>query len=140
LSTQSQPQGNRELSIYRDKLVKEQDIKPELKKLCAAFPEISDDFIILLSDRIIDNDFTVKRLQDAMKYLIDNFHYKKPNIADIISFDKRIKLYDYYQIIEMVNQYGVSIWETYKPIKTAHKLRLFASMKDIETYKLEIIN
>ena len=50
-------------------------------------------FFDVLAERIIENDFTEKRLIDAVSHVIDNFHYKELNIADVIQFDRRVKLY-----------------------------------------------
>jgi len=50
-------------------------------------------FFNILAERIVDNDFTEKRLIDAVNFVIDNFPYKEINVSDIIKFDRRVKLY-----------------------------------------------
>ena len=50
-------------------------------------------FFNILAERIVENDFTEKRLIDAVNYVIDSFPYKEINIADIIKFDRCVKLY-----------------------------------------------
>lgn len=52
----------------------------------------------------MENKFTDQRLKDAVGYLIDNFQYKKPNIADLIRFDKRVKLWSYNEVCNLVSK------------------------------------
>lgn len=61
-------------------------------------------FFNLLSERLIDNSFSSKRLKDAINDIIDNFRYKELTIADIIKFDKRVKLYSYNEACRMVSK------------------------------------
>lgn len=63
---------------------------------------MSDQFFNLLSERIIANDFTENRLIDAINHVIDNFAYKELNISDVIRFDRKIKLYTYPEVSDLV--------------------------------------
>lgn len=108
-------------------------------KLKKAFPQLPSGFYEILSDRLEENNFTDNRLKDAINNMIDNFTYPIPTVANIISFDKRVKIYSYLDIIEMVNQYGTSVWYQYKPVRKIGNIRYFASLKDIETYNLEVL-
>lgn len=69
-----------------------------------AFPKMENEFFNLLSERVRANKFTTKRLNDAINHLIDNFNYKELNIADIIKFDKKVKLYSYNDVCKMVSK------------------------------------
>lgn len=73
-----------------------------------AFPKMNNGFFDLLAERIAANKFTSKRLYDAVNSLIDNFNYKELNIADIIKFDKKAKLYSYNEVCRMVSKGEVS--------------------------------
>lgn len=84
---------NNELSLYNDEIADVKLIATELRKLKAVFPMLENDFISVLAERISANGFTEQRLKDAISNVIDTFKYQRPNIADIISFDSRIKLY-----------------------------------------------
>jgi hypothetical protein len=70
-----------------------QGIAVHIARLKIAFPKMERHFFDILAERIVDNDFTEKRLEDAVNYIIDNFPYKELNVADIIKFDRKIKLY-----------------------------------------------
>ena len=88
-----QEQNTKEISLYQDKQAQPQLIATELAKLKAAFPAIEMSFISVLSERLQANGFTEQRLKDAISTVIDKFRYQKPNISDIIGFDKVARLY-----------------------------------------------
>lgn len=69
-----------------------------VKKLSVAFPNQSNEFFVLLAQRMLANGFTRQRCADAVNHLIDNFAYKQINIADVIKFDKKRKVYTYGQM------------------------------------------
>ena len=69
-----------------------------IKKLTIAFPNQSRDFFLLLVERMLANDFSAQRCSDAINWLMDNFAYKQINIADVIKFDKKRKVYTYGQM------------------------------------------
>jgi len=66
-----------------------------------SFPDIDNDYLAVLTLRLIANGFTKDRLNDAIGSVIDACHYKRPMIAEIVSFDRKMKLYTY---SEMVNK------------------------------------
>lgn len=76
----------------------QEEIKSEVRKLMAAFPDVTNDFLIVLIERMIENKFTKERVKDAISKTIDTNPYKRPSIADIISFDRKVKLYTYSEI------------------------------------------
>lgn len=90
--------GLNEISIYSGEVADRDIIKSETKKLAAAFPEVTMDFIILLGDRLSENKFTAQRVRDAIGHIIDTSPYKRPAIADIISYDRKVKLFTYEEI------------------------------------------
>ena len=73
-----------------------------------AFPVIDPEYISVLSERLVSNGFTDRRLKDAIGYVIDKFSYKKPNISDIIGFDKKAKLYTYNEAYRLIEKGEVS--------------------------------
>ena len=86
---------NNELSIniYTDKQAERKEIANKIAELCIAFPKMEEGFWTILTERIVANNFTAERLKNAVDHVLDNFQYKELNIADIIKFDKRVKLY-----------------------------------------------
>jgi len=82
-----------ELSLYADEYPTKDDFIAASNRLSIAFPKMTKEFFILLTEFIIKNEFTSKRLSDAVNHVIANFQYKELNISDIIKFDRRVKLY-----------------------------------------------
>ena len=130
---------NNSVSIYHGELTTQCVIK-QVKKVKSAFPALPDGFYKVLTDRIKELNFSDDRLIDAVNNMIDTCVYPTPTIANLISWDKRIKLYNYQQIIELVNQYGASVWDNYKAVKISGVTsRVYASMVDIEKYGLQLV-
>jgi hypothetical protein len=131
-------QKDNSLSIYRGEL-STMTVINEMKRLKYAFPQLPQGFYDILSDRIKANGFSDDRLKDAINNIIDNCIYPVPSIANIISFDKRVKLYTYTEILDLVNQFGASVWNSYKAIETGSKRRLYASIAEIEKFNLKVL-
>lgn len=87
-----------------------------VKKIKAAFPSLPAGFYDVFADRIKDNGFNDDRLRDAVNHVIDNCRYPNPSIADFISFDKRIEVLSYSQILEKMDKIGPSVWKDYKAV------------------------
>jgi hypothetical protein len=88
-----------ELSLYDDQQIPETVLAMQVARLKVAFPRMERHFFDMLAERIVSNNFTEKRLIDAVNNIIDNFKYKELNIADIISFDRRVKLHTGYEYV-----------------------------------------
>ena len=82
-----------ELSVYSGDFPTKDDFKAATNRLSIAFPKMTKEFFLLLTEFAINEKFTAERLSDAVNHVIKNFQYKELNISDIIKFDKRIKLY-----------------------------------------------
>jgi hypothetical protein len=135
----SQQDNNYSLSIYKKGKVSAKCIVSEFKRIKAAFPQLPKDFYDILSERIKANEFTDKKLTDAVDNLVDSYVYPNPPISSIISFDTKVRLYTYPEIIGLVNEYGKGVWDLYKPVKSIKKKRLYAKIDDIDRFKLEIL-
>jgi len=94
------------MSLYDDKLATIENIAFQQMKLKVAFPKKEPEFFELLCDRLFANGFTEKRVEDAINHVIDNFVYKDLNIADVIGFDKKVKLYTYPELVDMITNKG----------------------------------
>jgi hypothetical protein len=127
------------ISVYNGKLTTK-CIAIQVEKLKKAFPMLTAGFYEILTDRIRDLKFSDARLTDSVNNLIDTFTYPHPTVADIISWDKRVKLFTYRQLVDMVNESGPSVWDEYKAIQVPGiKTRVYASILDIEQYNLKLI-
>ena len=97
--------SDNEVSIYMDSL-SDIGVARSMRKLQSAFPKQSKEFFNVLAERLIANGFTDQRLTDAVNNLIDNFKFKELNIADIVKFDKKMKLYNYKEACKLVTEDG----------------------------------
>jgi hypothetical protein len=75
-----------------------------VKTLRACYPETNPAIFDVILNRIKENQWGDKRIKDAINYLIDNHIYKSINPANVMSFDKKKKLYTYNQKIDMINK------------------------------------
>lgn len=75
-------------------------------KIKRSFPMLTNGFFDVFLDRCKDNGFNDERLIAAVNYVIDNCQYPTPTIANFISFDKKVKLFDYNQACDYVSRYG----------------------------------
>lgn len=91
-----------EISLYEGWILTDRSIAINLKKLKEAFPKMQPAFFNLLSERIIANGFSDKRLTDAVNNVIDNFEFKELNVSDIIKFDRKVKMHTYTEAAAMV--------------------------------------
>jgi hypothetical protein len=107
--------------MYVDDIATKESVKSELRRLHAAFPDITADYIILLTERVISNNFTLGRLRDAINNIIDNFQYKAPNIADVIKFDKKVKLLTFEEMVLLQDKTGKAFKE-YSKVTVSGKI------------------
>jgi hypothetical protein len=84
-----------------------------VKILKRSFPQLEGGFYDILSKMIREDGFTNQRLTDAVKHVIRTCVYPTPTIANILSFDKRMKLNTYNDMVAMVDEYGQKVWEMY---------------------------
>ena len=94
-----------EISQYQGSL-SDRGVAKNMRKLQSAFPKQSKEFFNVLAERLIANGFTDERLSDAVNNVIDNFKFKELNIADIVRFDKKMRLYNYQEACKLVTEEG----------------------------------
>ena len=110
------------VSRYTGAVAQPDEIKSEVIKLSNAFTDIDNGYLIVLVDRLIDNGFTVQRVKDAINHAIDTIHYRRPSIAEIISFDKKAKVYTYDEVMAKC-QPGQSFFDKVERVEIAGKIR-----------------
>jgi len=114
-----------------------QSATKESIKLLMAFPQIEKQFADLLITRAKELNWTKQRLTDAINNLIDTCPYPQPTLANVLSFDKRIKTYTYEQMCNMAYEYGSSVWENYKRLDDDVARGRYAHVGDIQQYNLK---
>jgi len=90
------------VSIFSGELTRE-CFKRQIQSLEASGYEFDNGFVQILLNRLLHNNFSDKRLVAAVQHAIDTIPYRKISIADIISFDTRIKLYTYDEYCDIMH-------------------------------------
>jgi hypothetical protein len=108
----------------------------ECKKLHTAFPSLPAGFFDILIDRMKDNGFSAQRTSDAIKNCIDTCEYPTPTIANIISWDKKIKVYSHSQVIKEVNN-GASFDQFVSTDFGFNDYPIYVSKIEFDRYKLK---
>ena len=94
-----------QVSIYhKGKKATQEQLTRNIAKLEMAFPKMQGEFFKILLERLDANNFSNKRLENAVNYVIDKFRYKELNVADIISWDRKINIYTYSQICNLIQK------------------------------------
>jgi len=135
INTLIRKENSFEISIYKDKLTSE-CVAANTVKLKQSFPALNTGFYDIFYKRLSANNYTDKRLNDAIGHVIDNCVYPTPTIAQFISFDKRIKLFS---IDDMYKKRDISndAFKTHRPVRIGNNPSpVYASLNDIEEYKL----
>lgn len=100
--TREEGESRYSISIYRGETATKQEIAEILQSFSSVFPTYTKEKMAMLANTIYDEWFTRARLVEAIKYVIKTCRYKEPTIADIVSFDRCVKLYTYNEACRLV--------------------------------------
>jgi hypothetical protein len=129
---------NGEVSLYNGSLSTPCVIQ-NIKRIKSAFPSLPEGFYEIFAERIIDCVFTDERLDDAVNNVIDNCVYPTPTIAQFISFDKRVKVFKYPDIIKMIEDGDPEAFSRYKRIEMPGLPEaVWIHVNDIAKYKIKV--
>lgn len=81
-----------ELSVYGSRPALHPEVVSECAALLAAFPEQKPAFFSILHKAVEDEGMSAERLREAVKQLIAGHRYRTFNVADIIGYDKTIRV------------------------------------------------
>lgn len=95
------------------------------------------DFFEVFSERIKENNFCDSRLIESVKFVVDNCVYPVPTIAQFITFDKRIKVYYYEDIVKKLDD-NRKAFESYIAVKVNDEQPkpLYVHVNDFEKFNL----
>jgi len=125
-----------ELSVYRGALTTSCVIQNTVK-IKNAFPSLPEGFYEIFSERILDSGFTDDRLNDSVNNVIDTCVYPVPTLAQFLSFDKRVKVFKYYDIVKMVDDGDLKAFDRYKRVvMEGLPEAVWIHVNDIAKYKI----
>lgn len=108
-----------------------------ITRIKAAFPALPDAFFGILASRIIDNDFCNERLTDAVNHVIDTCQYPNPSVAEFISFDRKVKVFTYEEMLKKASDMGNAIWTSYRAVQFKNReKKVWVHVDDVKMYNL----
>jgi hypothetical protein len=127
------------VSIYNKGALSPEIYINNIKRISAAFPYLQKEFYDLLSEMVIEKQYTDARFSEAVNFVIENYKYPHPSIADFISFDKGYTLFTYTNMLKMNDSIGSSVWNDYKQVEIEGiSIKVWASFIDIQKYNLTV--
>lgn len=109
----SKPEG--EISLYSGELTPRALLECSVK-VQKAFPALTPGFFEVFGDMLKINNFSDNRLKDAVDHVISNCIYPTPTIAQFISWDKRVKVYKYPEVLQMLEDGDPGAFNRYQRI------------------------
>ena len=126
------------VSVYAGDL-NTKEIIESVKKIKNAFPQLPPGFYDVFASRLQDAGFSDARLRDAVNHVIDNCLFPTPTIAQFISYDKRIPLLTYEDMLKKTHEFGEGVWSDYKGVKLPGRIRhVWVHIDDIKKYNIQI--
>jgi len=120
-----------EISTYQGGLSAKNVIK-NIAKIKIAFSNLPIEFYDLLNTRIKEKGFSDEQFRDAVNHVIDTCVYPQPTIAQFLSFDKKVELFTYEQMLKKNDeQRGIMRYYTSVEINGG---RLFVSNENFKKY------
>lgn len=95
-----------ELSVYQSGKVTPEILTMCIAEIKKAFPKLSLGWYDVLEQMLDDEGFSDQRLIDATKILIKTCQYPEPTIANIIGYDRMIKVYLYDELLTIAKDYS----------------------------------
>ena len=84
-----------EVTTYKGKPATKQDIANETAQLLVVYPKMTDAFMAILMQEIVEDKWPIERVRDAVKSLKRKQLFPTFTIADFMSFDKPMRLYNH---------------------------------------------
>lgn len=104
--------------------------------LFKVFPKFNNSTFEVLKDRFKALGFTDERALDSVNNVIDTYEGwdKLPNIANFIQFDKKVRLYEYDELLKETNDFSAEAREKhFDKFVFVKSLKKFVK-KDYEKY------
>lgn len=115
------PEDKAEVSLYGDGKVSPECLALNIVRLKDSFPKLENGWYRQLQRFIEAERFTDKRFDDAVDNLIKTCVYPEPTIASLLGYDKKAKLYTWFELGNISKDYSPEargiFWSQYVFIK-----------------------
>lgn len=95
-----------QLSIYGEGRVSAEILAKNIILIKKAFPRLTQGWFDVLEQMLDEYNFTDERLNDATKNLIVTCQYPEPTISNLLSYDQKIEVYTYDELLETSKDYS----------------------------------
>lgn len=115
--------GSMSISLYNDQPADEAAWAVQALRITSVFPEVGSNaaFMNELSKAVARKRMTAKQLEDAIDNLVDNCKYPRFSISEVVSYDKKVRLYSHAECCEICS-HGVSWNDTFDTVKVDGKV------------------
>ena len=134
-------QDKNEISVYKSGAVSPDVLASGIKMIAQSFPKLTKGWYEVLKEMMKDEGFNDNRFSDAVKSLIKNCPYPEPTIANIIGYDKTVKVFTYSDL-QLKHKDAYYMGATYDPIaKEYTKIDFYGQVRyarneDVERFNL----
>ena len=132
-----------EISIYKGALTLQSIVRCSVK-VKKAFPDLPTEFFEIFQEMLKSEGFTDERLMDSVDNVIKTCVYPKPTIAQFLSWDMKIKVLTYEDMLNKTNEFGGDLnagrifQSQYKPIQFPDREKpVWVHVDDIKRYNLK---
>lgn len=80
------------------------DLVDVSKLITVSFPELGNEFVSLLVQMMIKNNFTPQRAKDAAEHVLQTCEYPRPQMARFLQFDRRKRVFTHTEMLLYMNQ------------------------------------
>lgn len=119
-------QKKNEVSLYGEGKVSATVFALNIVKLKRAFPKLPDGWYTILEEMLDEEKFTDQRFTDAVIHLIKTSIYPEPTIANLLTFDRKSKIWTYDEALAYSNDFSTErrrkFWDGLEIYDQAKKL------------------
>lgn len=92
-----------EVTTYKGQPATKSEIANETAQLLVVYPKMTDAFMAILMQEIVEDGWTIEHVRDAVKSLKRRQLYPTFTIGDFMSYDRPMKLYNYSGYCWLIN-------------------------------------
>ena len=101
---QEEKSGSQEVSLYKPGEVSAEAFAHGARRIKDAFPKLPANWYSVLEEMIDEERFDDLKFKDAVINLIKTCPYPEPTIANILGYDKKVRIYSYQELLEKHNK------------------------------------
>lgn len=128
-----------ELSVYdKGTPASPETTAKTINALSKVFPDMSKDFMTILSLLINKSGITEERLKKSLEHLLLTHRYQTFKPADLLSYNPKVQLYDGNKLYEMYGEFPVKGWSMVVIDTIYGPVEKFCKTDDAKIYGLTI--